>query len=983
MKIKLLLFVSFCIIFLQPLAGKAQAVNTQDSLALVDLYNSTNGQEWINNANWLTASPVDTWFGVTVYNSRVTILALINNKLSGTLPSSLGNLAELNVLALRQNQLTGSIPSSLGSLPKIYGLDFRYNRLNGTLPSSLRNVPPNTFLQLEHNQFTFDGMEYLANNAYDYPYFPTFNPQADIPLHKNGNVYSVTAGGTLSNNTYRWRRDGILVATKTGDSTYTSALPGNYGVEVSNAVITTGTIPTLSPGISLTLFSTTKANVQDSLSLVDLYNSTNGTGWINNYNWLSQQPLSNWYGVTVRSGGVILLNLSANGLTGSLPASMSNLNGLVSLDLSQNQLTGDIVPISRLRSISSMDLSSNQLSGSLPDSVGTNAQISFLNLSDNMLAGPLPAIIGNPAYTEIMYLSKNRFSGNIPVGIGRLRLLSRFSLRENQLSGSIPDSLGLLSSLEAIDLSNNQLTGSIPNAITNVATLSSIDFSNNRLSGKITDSIKKLTRLTYLLLNGNQLSGIIPTFQTALSPFVVLHIQRNQFNFDGMETLPQVLNLSYTPQAIIPLHRNGNLFSVSAGGTLSNNTYKLYKDGILSDTKTADSSFAVMLPGQYYVTVTNSVATQLTLYTDTIAVSGLRLADSTSGTRQTISGTSPVNVVDTPYQSLVLTVTPIPGGNALSGEVIFKVTIDPAVTSFNNQPYVQRHYDIMPVSNAATAQATVKLYFTQQDFDNFNAAPAHGLDLPTAPTDAAGIANLRVYQYHGFSTTSLPGSYSGNAVEIDPLDANIVWNAAAQYWEVSFEVSGFSGFFVSSLNTGLLPVRLVSFTGNRKSKETLLHWASASEVNTHYFEVQRSTDGNAFTGIGTVRAAGNSAVDINYVFSDITAVAPVYYYRLKMIDIDGRFAYSKVIKLSLAAILPALGIYPNPASDFVMVSLPETTTHVSTLQLTDPAGRMVKIYILPAGVQQARLSLAALPRGMYKMVYRDAGKTAVSTLLIR
>src|SRR6185436_3010675 len=96
--------------------------------------------------------------------------------------------------------------------------------------------------------------------------------------------------------------------------------------------------------------------------------------------------------------------------------------------------------------------------------------------------------------------------------------------------------------------------------------------------------------------------------------------------------------------------------------------------------------------------------------------------------------------------------------------------------TFNGNAYVQRHYDIEPVNNPATATATVTLYFTQQDFDNFNAFPGHGLDLPHNPTDVANKANLRVYQYHGFSTTSLPGSYSGPAQEIDPGDNKIIWN---------------------------------------------------------------------------------------------------------------------------------------------------------------------------------------------------------------
>ena len=141
----------------------------------------------------------------------------------------------------------------------------------------------------------------------------------------------------------------------------------------------------------------------------------------------------------------------------------------------------------------------------------------------------------------------------------------------------------------------------------------------------------------------------------------------------------------------------------------------------------------------------------------------------------------------------------VPSGiNPVIGTIANKVTVDPTVQSLNGNAYVQRHYDIMPENNAATATATVTLYFTQQEFDNFNAYAGHGADLPKNANDATGKANIRIYQYHGFSTTSLPGTYTGPGKEIDPDDASIVWNATRQWWEITFTVQGFSGFFLST-----------------------------------------------------------------------------------------------------------------------------------------------------------------------------------------
>ena len=66
---------------------QAQSVNTQDSLALVDLYNSTNGPQWTKHGNWLTTKPVSTWYGITVSADRVTEADLIANNLTGKIPA--------------------------------------------------------------------------------------------------------------------------------------------------------------------------------------------------------------------------------------------------------------------------------------------------------------------------------------------------------------------------------------------------------------------------------------------------------------------------------------------------------------------------------------------------------------------------------------------------------------------------------------------------------------------------------------------------------------------------------------------------------------------------------------------------------------------------------------------------------------------------------------------------------------------------------
>ena len=139
-------------------AAPAGAVNEQDSLALVALYDSTDGDNWDNNDGWLEA-PVSEWHGVTVSGDRVVSLYLAGLYgdpfgLSGSLPPEMGDLTALQNLNLRHNQLTGEIPPELSQLSSLEGLFFRYNQLTGQIPSELSQLSNLEVLWLDKNQLT-------------------------------------------------------------------------------------------------------------------------------------------------------------------------------------------------------------------------------------------------------------------------------------------------------------------------------------------------------------------------------------------------------------------------------------------------------------------------------------------------------------------------------------------------------------------------------------------------------------------------------------------------------------------------------------------------------------------------------------------------------------------------------------------------------------------------------------------------------------
>ena len=135
----------------------------------------------------------------------------------------------------------------------------------------------------------------------------------------------------------------------------------------------------------------------DRNALVALYNATDGPNWANNANWLSDRPISEWYGVSkIDDYGVIGLDLRENQLSGEIPAELGSLSELESLWLYDNQLTGEIPPeIGNLSNLEVLFLSRNQLTGKILPEIGNLSNLGGLSLYDNQLTGEIPPEIGN------------------------------------------------------------------------------------------------------------------------------------------------------------------------------------------------------------------------------------------------------------------------------------------------------------------------------------------------------------------------------------------------------------------------------------------------------------------------------------------------------------------------------------------------------------------------------------------------------------
>ncbi|HMJ45941.1 MAG TPA: hypothetical protein VK498_01340 [Ferruginibacter sp.] len=165
-----------------------------------------------------------------------------------------------------------------------------------------------------------------------------------------------------------------------------------------------------------------------------------------------------------------------------------------------------------------------------------------------------------------------------------------------------------------------------------------------------------------------------------------------------------------------------------------------------------------------------------------------------------------------------------------------------------------------------------------------------------------------------------------------------------------------------------IPLTLISFTGNvRNAQEVQLQWITAWEINTKYFEVEWSDDGQHFTKIILLPAAGISSQNLQYGYLHKMAVDGYNYYRLKMIDIDGRFTYSPVVNIKVAVSATKIAVFQNPVIDFLefRVMAVKNETIVMNMFTSDGKAIASKSFTITKGNNQLSWSMQLLAPGNY------------------
>jgi Leucine-rich repeat (LRR) protein len=315
------------------------AIPTSERAALIALYNSTNGDNWINNSGWKTP-PLHTdgfampgtegsWYGVTVTTDQVIGLNLDNNMMGGSIPPQLGNLSRLSSLVLHSNQISGSIPPELGNLSQLRYLRLNKNQLSGSIFPEIGNLSKLFWLDLSNNQLSGSIPPELGNLS-----------QLES-MHLIGNQLSGSIPSQLGN--LNQLRELWLYGNKLSGSIppQLGNLSQMYWLDLASNQLS-GSIPPELGNLS-------------SLRILYLYN---------------------------------------NQLSGSIPIYFDGLRNLERLWLKSNQLSGNIPSVlGNLSKLQELILSYNKLSGCIPSNLMNLTNITSLNIYVNCLYATDPSLI--------------------------------------------------------------------------------------------------------------------------------------------------------------------------------------------------------------------------------------------------------------------------------------------------------------------------------------------------------------------------------------------------------------------------------------------------------------------------------------------------------------------------------------------------------------------------------------------------------------
>nr|AAX95018.1 Leucine Rich Repeat, putative [Oryza sativa Japonica Group] len=514
--------------------------------------------------NYLTGSIPDDLFNNT---PLLTYLNVGNNSLSGLIPGCIGSLPILQHLNFQANNLTGAVPPAIFNMSKLSTISLISNGLTGPIPGNTSfSLPVLRWFAISKNNFFgqiplgLAACPYLQVIAMPYNLFEGVLPPW---LGRLTNLDAISLGGNnfdagpipteLSNLT-------MLTVLDLTTCNLTGNIPADIGhlgqlswLHLAMNQLT-GPIPASLGNLSSLAILLLKGNLLDgslpstvdsmnSLTAVDvtennLHGDLNFLSTVSNCRKLStlQMDLNYITGILPDYVGNLSsqlkwFTLSNNKLTGTLPATISNLTALEVIDLSHNQLRNAIPEsIMTIENLQWLDLSGNSLSGFIPSNTALLRNIVKLFLESNEISGSIPKDMRNLTNLEHLLLSDNKLTSTIPPSLFHLDKIVRLDLSRNFLSGALPVDVGYLKQITIMDLSDNHFSGRIPYSIGQLQMLTHLNLSANGFYDSVPDSFGNLTGLQTLDISHNSISGTIPNYLANFTTLVSLNLSFNKLH---------------------------------------------------------------------------------------------------------------------------------------------------------------------------------------------------------------------------------------------------------------------------------------------------------------------------------------------------------------------------------------------------------------------------------------------------------------------
>ena len=219
-----------------------------------------------------------------------------------------------------------------------------------------------------------------------------------------------------------------------------------------------------------------------------------------------------------------------------------------------------------------------------------------------------------------------------------------------------------------------------------------------------------------------------------------------------------------------------------------------------------------------------------------------------------------------------------------------------------------------------------------------------------------------------------------NANPLAPARTTAITVLASARANTVFRSVTFAPVGSSAIGTVFLPLTLQSFSARLENGVAKLWWATSNAINVKKFEIEKSNDGNSFTYLASVVATNGSSL-LNYTFNDASLTGNTIYYRLKIIDNDGTFAYSKIINVSTNTTSKAtVRLASNPVIGDVLGVLHNSASKVSNINIFSASGSLVKSFKVAFGSQQSNISIASLSKGQYFVEYVDTENNVNATI---